>query len=122
MSDQVNLDGTAWRLVTWSESNIALPPLGNSTVTIHFQDKAIGGSTGCNQYFGTYDTEDEHIAISILGSSRKLCTDKLMQHEGRYLTALGTAKNYQISKAGQVQITYSISETTGLMTFDRILP
>lgn len=117
MSAQASLDRTAWTLLSWSESNALLTPLDNTTMTVHFKDNAVWGSSGCNQYLGSYETEGEHLIIAIHGGSRMLCANDIMHQESRYLAALGAAKSYNISNAGQFQIVYTTDETSGLMTF-----
>lgn len=96
--------GTDWQLV--SIAGVELSP--NSTITLIFADdeNRIGGSAGCNSYFGDYSLTDDALQFSMVGSTLMACLDEgVMESESAYLAALYTATHYQ-RRAGQLIITY----------------
>jgi len=83
------------RGVTWQLSDIGDNPLTNniSTTLVFEEGNKISGSGGCNSYFGTYDLYTNGLTISDIGSSRKMCSEEIMEQEMTYLNILGKAKS-----------------------------
>ena len=89
------LPGTAWNLSTLSGKNLVT---GSSITALFTSDGKVGGSSGCNEYSGTYTTSVSTIQISSpLASTMKACAQEIMDQETAYLQALGNVKTYSIS-------------------------
>jgi heat shock protein HslJ len=88
------LEGTRWNL----EDTAALP-LAGVAVTATFADGAVDGSSGCNQYSGTYETKGDG-GLTIAGeiaSTRIACEPGPTEVERAYLERLPQVKSYVIS-------------------------
>lgn len=59
-------------------------------------ENKISGSTGCNNYFGTYKIENNSIRFSEMGTTRKMCPD--MTTENSFLSNLGLVNYFKIEK------------------------
>lgn len=67
-------------------------------ITASFDDAgAIGGSSGCNTYGGSYTTDGDSMTIGGLFSTQIACQPPLDAIESAYLAALGNVNGYQIS-------------------------
>lgn len=55
----------------------------------------IAGSAGCNGFFGSYREAGATISIDPLSTTRKLCTETLMDLETKMLTALEAARSFE---------------------------
>jgi len=50
--------------------------------TLHFRAKnTFGGSSGCNNFFGSYEIQDLSLSFSHVGATRKMCDPKSMRIE-----------------------------------------
>jgi PKD repeat protein len=102
------LEGTTWHLTT------VLP---GTDITAQFQRAQVSGSSGCNNYSGTYTTTESSptsgtLAISALSGGQRLCAEDVMALEARYLEALQAATNYAIQGN-----TLTISYLGGTLSF-----
>jgi len=91
------LDGTSWSLTSIGGA----APVDGSNVGMSFKDGTVGGSGGCNQYGGKYQTSGEKIQFEEIVSTLMACADnslndqeqqflKLMQQSASYQQAAGT--------------------------------
>jgi len=81
-----------WRLVDYrSESGEMTPMLEQTTVGVKFSGGKLGGSAGCNRYFGSYVLgEGNQLSLgSEMGSTQMACIPEVMDQEQRYLSLLG---------------------------------
>lgn len=87
------------RGVTWQLSDLGDNTINNSIITtlVFEDDNKISGNGGCNNYFGTYDLYTNGLAISNIGTTKKLCSEEIMEQEMTYLTVLGKAKSIKFS-------------------------
>jgi heat shock protein HslJ len=85
------LPGTEWTLVSLADSAGESAPPPGATVSVRFDaDGKLGGSAGCNRYFGSFQLgESGSIAIGQTGSTRMACADSVMAFEDRFLSLLG---------------------------------
>lgn len=89
-----SLQGATWRLVSIDGREA----LAGVRVTAIFGDEdRVGGSAGCNQYFGRAAVEGEQLKVGGLGSTRMYCGQAgVMAQEDTYLSALGKATVYRV--------------------------
>lgn len=94
----LNLDvsGT-WTLIHIDESSGTTIEEGfpnkKPTLTLEAISKKLTGNTGCNQMFGSFTTNQNHISFSGIGSTKMYC-DGVKENE--YLTLLNSVKSYKI--------------------------
>jgi heat shock protein HslJ len=109
-----SLTSTTWVLVAYGDpvSSQAVPP--DSVITaIFYDDGALSGSSGCNQYAASYTTQDQQLTIGPIGVTQMACPAG-MELEQAYLSSLGTAERYEI-KGQQLVITYN--QGAGVLTY-----
>jgi PKD repeat protein len=103
-----NLEGGSWHLTT------VLP---GTDITAQFNRGQVSGSSGCNNYSGTYTAQESSITsgslvISALSGGQRQCADDVMALEARYLEALQSATQYSIQGD-----TLTISYVGGALVF-----
>jgi putative lipoprotein len=89
------LSGTDWVLTSLNGE----PPLSKAQPTITFKSNEVNGSTGCNQYFGSYETSSNNLEISDLGWTEMACLspEGVMVQEQQYMKTLQEINQYQIN-------------------------
>jgi heat shock protein HslJ len=94
-TDGASLEGTQWVLL---ELN-GRPPLADAPATADFSESEIGGTTGCNHYFGSYRASGSDLTISEVGMTEMYCMEPagVMEQEQEFLTALGTVAGYRLA-------------------------
>lgn len=104
-----------WKLVSLGGE----PVVADSLVTITFDDEGRAmGSSGCNQYSTTYETDGDSIRFGVGVSTLRAClSDELNAQEAAYLAALGSAVRY-ILRDDTLIIEYGDGET---LVFNRLL-
>jgi heat shock protein HslJ len=87
----LDLEGQTWILER---------TLLKTEITAIFQDGKLTGSAGCNTYNGTYTitsgSGESQITVGPLATTRMACSQKVMDQESRYLSALEAAEAYMI--------------------------
>lgn len=86
------LDGTVWQVEDVDKGGI----IDNSMITVAFDDGRVIGYTGCNRYFGSYETVGESITVREIASTLKACTPAIAAQEQRFLQALSGATSYRL--------------------------
>ena len=73
--------------------------LPGTSISIQFTaGEKLGGSSGCNQYSGTYATSGNTLKIaSPLASTMMACPQEIMDQESEYLKALGEVRSYSVT-------------------------
>lgn len=80
-----SLTATTWQLETLIDGETASTPAAEASLLIG-EDGAVSGSTGCNQFFGSYDTA---AGFSALGATKMACRGEIMEQETTILAILG---------------------------------
>lgn len=96
--------GTHWTLFGWGTGNDPQSLLDGTEITLDFTGAGAGlkgrisGSSGCNNYFGSYEISGDLIKITGIGSTKKYCAapDGLMRQEAHFLTLLGSVRGYHL--------------------------
>lgn len=86
------LAATFW-LLTGSEDEIS----SNLKITLDFSKGNAEGFSGCNTYFGLYQTSDNELSIKELKVTMIGCDDDTMHQEEAYLSALETVVRFRIT-------------------------
>jgi heat shock protein HslJ len=63
-------------------------PLEGTELTAVFGIGSVGGSSGCNEYTGTYGTNGRFVRIGRVATTRMACPDEIMTQETAFLSAL----------------------------------
>jgi heat shock protein HslJ len=87
-----NLSGK-WRVVTLGGGT--LPPTAN--VTLDFAAKTVSGSSGCNNYSGSYTQKGTDLSFGPTAMTRKACPPQLMDIETGFAKALASVTAYDMN-------------------------
>jgi heat shock protein HslJ len=101
------LTANRWLLQSYSSPATGLrTPLPGTEVTARFEANGnLSGSSGCNDYSGTFTAYDEVLTIGLGASTQIACgtPEGIMEQEGTYLSLLQQAVRFDIS-AGQLSV------------------
>jgi heat shock protein HslJ len=91
------LAGVNWKVTSFNNDRHAVVGvLGESSITMTFEDGKVAGSAGCNSFHGTYATEGGKLEIGPLATTRRACPDPLMTQEREFLAALASAVTWSV--------------------------
>jgi heat shock protein HslJ len=99
--------GSDWNLISWEGVTI----LPDSVPTLAIEEDGLGGTTGCNHYFGMTDWDGANLTVGEVEMTEMFC-EGVMEQERAYIQALQTAES--ITLAGD---TLTIHTTEGDLTF-----
>ena len=94
-----SLAGTHWNVVSYNNGKQAVTSVMTSTkLTLDFGKDNVTGFAGCNNYNASVEVTPPKISIGPVASTRKACSlpAGVMEQEGAYLTALGTAARFRL--------------------------
>ena len=94
------LEDIEWVLESYGETGNLESVIGDTEITAEFksEDSQVGGTAGCNQYFGGYELNGNDLTVpGPLGSTMMACPEEIMDQEMAYLQALQAAESYEIS-------------------------
>jgi heat shock protein HslJ len=90
--NEPNFESVLWRLTELrDESGDMTAVLTQTTVDVTFEAGRLGGSAGCNRYFGSYRPgEGNRLTVDPeMGSTQMACVPEVLAQEQRYLSLLG---------------------------------
>lgn len=88
------LAGIRWKPVYIGAEQVP----ADSSLYVEFEvDGSIKGHGGCNGFFGSLESTDDGISIGPLGATRMACPEPVMSLETTFLSALQSAKNFELS-------------------------
>jgi heat shock protein HslJ len=91
------LAGVNWKVTSFNNGRQAVVGvLGESSLTLSFEDGKVSGSAGCNNFHGSYSTEGNKVAFGPLATTRRACGEALMTQESGFLAALASAVTWSI--------------------------
>lgn len=93
------LEGVKWEVTGFNNGRQAVVStvLGTS-ITLAFKDGEVAGSSGCNSFRATYQTDGKRIVVGPAMATRKMCDGKgVMAQEREFLAALESATTWDIS-------------------------
>lgn len=67
------IDGKEWKLIQMDHT---AKDYGKARIRFDVNTKKVNGNGGCNNFFGTYTSENDQISFSALGSTKIACADK----------------------------------------------
>ena len=68
-----------------------------SQLTLRVNGNQVSGSTGCNHFTGSIESQGDALHISQLAVTRKLCPEALMHQEQQYISSLETVNTLSIN-------------------------
>jgi heat shock protein HslJ len=100
MAQSQALEGSSWDVIGYNNGRggVTSVIIGTEITADFAEDGQLTGSSGCNNYTATYESEDETISIGPPATTRQFCGEPegVMEQEGEYLAALQTAATYRI--------------------------
>ncbi len=126
MTDKsISLEANLWGLESYVDgAGQLVDALPGSNASAEFIDGTVNGSTGCNNYFGSYELSGNSLTVGPMGMTEMYCAEPagIMDQESQYLAALGTAVSYQIideqlqvmNAAGETVLVYSLVQPFAL--------
>jgi len=105
------LAGTSWMLTFLNNTS----PLPNTAITLEFLDETrAAGSSGCNNYSTSYETDGIRISFGPTAGTLKACVPQVMAQELSFQQALSDAAYYEVNDE---MLRIFNSETTLLAEF-----
>ena len=113
--------GQTWLLESMTLDGSPIDLTSANPITLEITDsKAVGGSSGCNLYFGELEFKAGSVVTGGQFGGTEMVCDKGMDVEAAYLTALGRIDKYTFSEleltltadGGLTVLTYSLMQTT----------
>jgi heat shock protein HslJ len=89
-----DLAGSNWTL---TELNGAAPVAGSPANLQFDAEGRVGGTTGCNNYGGSYSADGAALSVGQLFSTKMACEGALMQQEQTYLDILGRTTGFAVA-------------------------
>ena len=91
------LQNTYWKLVELGNESIETPEgMREAHVILASDGSRAHGHAGCNNFFGTFEVQDDQLTFSALGSTMMACPEG-MDTEQAFLEALGKTNRHEIS-------------------------
>jgi heat shock protein HslJ len=112
--DDASLTDTKWMLTQIGDGST---PIADGTeATIEFTDELAAGTTGCNNFSGSYSTDGDTLEFGAMASTKMACIDDAVNlQEQLILAALGATTSFAID--GDTLTLSDGSDT--LLTFTR---
>ncbi|MCO6449698.1 MAG: META domain-containing protein [Caldilineales bacterium] len=113
----VSIEDTEWLLAGYeSASGGMVGAVLGSGASTRFSGGDVSGSTGCNDFNGSYEIDGEMLSISELASTRKFCETPpgVMGQESQVLDLLPQVASYQIK---QTTLELSDADGTVILTY-----
>jgi heat shock protein HslJ len=107
--------GSEWRLTSLNGP----APVGSQPITLIFRNETeLGGTGGCNGYFGTYTLQGETFTASGLGSTMMACGEEgVMEQESAFLQLLN--EGGLLARNGDE---LTLTTASGVLKFERVVP
>ena len=120
-ADTSDLTANPWALVSYNAANGSAPATtqGRDAVLQFAKDGSLSGTTGCNNFAGTFSTKGSDLTISLGPMTRRACTDPaLTAQEDALTTGLAQVTSYSVEGStltlkvrSAVRFTYSAEDT-----------
>jgi heat shock protein HslJ len=95
------LAGTSWTVISINGAGV----VPDSPPTIQFsEDGRVSGSSGCNQYGGSFKADGGAIEFGALQSTEMFCEGARGPQEAAFTAALSGARSYSVDADGQLLI------------------
>ncbi|HUN22990.1 MAG TPA: META domain-containing protein [Anaerolineales bacterium] len=89
-----------WELAAMSVGLDTIVAFETRPTILFTAEGTFSGNTGCNQFFGNYTLAEGVLTLVVGGTTRKACSDALMQQETAVLKALAQVYRVEFGEAG----------------------
>jgi heat shock protein HslJ len=94
--DAAALIGSKWDLISYGGK----PPAAGTRPTLNFDENGLGGTTGCNSYFGSYTISGSKLTIGEMGQTLMACLEnEVMEQESSFLAMFQAAESFSLTEA-----------------------
>jgi heat shock protein HslJ len=90
------LEGPTWVVQEMSVDGTMTAPIPETPPFVVFEDGTVAGSSGCNDYTGSYEASDGSMGFGPLATTRKACITPLMGQETVYFELLAQVDSYEV--------------------------
>jgi uncharacterized lipoprotein YbaY/heat shock protein HslJ len=90
------LEGTYWKLIELKSQPVTVSSGTREAHLVLRPEGKLGGSGGCNSFFGSYATTPDSLRLTPAGSTMMACPEPLMNKEQAFLSALSAVTGYRI--------------------------
>jgi putative lipoprotein len=97
-----DLAGTSWTLVSVGGADVVE---GSAAHLAFGVDGNASGSTGCNNFNGSYTVDGAALTFGPLATTRMACQENLMVQEAAVLEALAGVSGWEIDADGRLHLT-----------------
>lgn len=112
------IEGINWQLSQWRSNGKNLTLLRNNPITIQFDGKRLGGSTGCNSYSGDYQLQNAQLRlIGDLISTMIGCSSEVSARESHFATILRLPRLTIHRNQNRLTIHYTNEKDKGVLVF-----
>jgi len=95
------LTGVDWKLVALGTTPAVVPPQGPPAhLTLNSAKKSIAGSTGCNQFAGSFALADRGLTLNVGAMTMMACPDDVAAQEEAFVGALKGTTGYRLTDGG----------------------
>src|SRR4051794_30255265 len=114
-----SLNGTSWTLVSVPAGSHQVPAVRSAALTFDADGKSLSGSTGCNQFSGTFEQSGTNLTITVGPATLAACTDAAATAQEAALFAQLPNVNSFSSVGGKLQLKNASGDT--LFNYDAAL-
>ena len=97
--ETITLEDRVWMLESYGEREKPKLLIEDTEINIEFKsaEGQFSGSTGCNQYFGSYEMDGRNLSIpGPIGATEMACLEPIMRQEQEYLKLLESVESFRI--------------------------
>lgn len=118
---EITMENTYWQLAQYLDDAGEMTSVASDvTMDIKLSEGQLGGSAGCNRYFGSYELDGDRISLtSPLGSTQMACMPPVAEQEQRYLALLAQTSSWEIEGR---QLTFLDAEGEQTLTYTAVAP
>jgi uncharacterized lipoprotein YbaY/heat shock protein HslJ len=91
------LEGTSWKLIELKGQPVTASPGSREAHLVLLPEGKLGGSGGCNSFFGSYVATPDSLRLTPAGSTMMACPEPLMKQEQDFTAALSAVTGYRIA-------------------------
>ena len=100
------LEGTPWELTAFGAGESVSSLIAGSRITAEFTQGRVSGSTGCNEYGGSYSMQESAMTFGEIVTTKVACAQEIMAQEQAFLEALQTATQATI-EGGELRVEHA---------------
>lgn len=117
-SDSSAFERITWQLSEWKSKGQSIRLLPSHPITIRFDGKRLGGSTGCNDYSAEYQFQNFqlHLPRAII-STKRGCISAVANRENWFASALKASYAVAFLKPDKLIIEYKAASGKGFLGF-----